>query len=829
VIIAVLADLFFIGLAVFSLQQSMLQYEARADITTQNLSQVLAEHIADDVDKIDLAVLTVADEVERELAGGGINARLLNAFIVRHNARLPALDGLRVVNARGENAYGIGINPGARTSIADREYFTRLRGDPKAGLVISEPVVGRVSKKWSIILARRVNQPDGSFAGLVYGTITLEHFQTTFSAIDVGRHGSISLRDQDLVQMARYSGPREVINEVGTKRASPELLNAVKSQKNAGTYRTHLGFDNMQRTYSYRKVFKHPLYIIVGLAYDDYLDAWWSEFAWVSALVTLFILGTLISSWLVYRGWMRRESAVRALARQGEALRENEARHGKMFANIGDVIVIIDQDGITRYKSPNIEKLFGWKPEEVIGRSTFENIHPDDLDVAQKFAGSLLGEPNANGTMEARYRCRDGSYRWVEFTAVNLLHDPDIRGLLGNYQDITGRKLAEAERAKLEAQLLQAQKMEAVGQLAGGVAHDFNNILSVIMGFGSLLDMQLKDNDKETQYVSQILQAADRGGALTQSLLAFSRKQRIYPQPMDLNAVIKKTETFLARTIGEDIQVSLQLTDQNTTVHADSNQIEQILMNLAANARDAMPKGGEFTIRTERVSLDEAFITKHGYGRSGDYAVMTVSDSGAGMDAATKKRIFEPFFTTKEVGKGTGLGLSMVYGVVEQHGGFINVDSEVGGGTVFKIYLPALDTRAADYEDNGHFEPEGATETILVVEDNNMLREAMTEMLKAVGYTVIEACDGDDAVTKFLAHKDEIQLVLMDVIMPRKSGGDAYKELRAIQPDLKIILMSGYAGDYLSGKLNMEENVHFMSKPILPKRLFEKIRSVLRG
>jgi CheY-like chemotaxis protein len=298
---------------------------------------------------------------------------------------------------------------------------------------------------------------------------------------------------------------------------------------------------------------------------------------------------------------------------------------------------------------------------------------------------------------------------------------------------------------------------------------------------------------------------------------------------MNLNAAIKKTETILARTIGEDIQLRLQLTDQNTTVHADSNQIEQILMNLATNARDAMPKGGVFTIRTERVSLDETFITMHGFGSRGDYAVMTVTDTGEGMDAATRKRVFEPFFTTKEVGKGTGLGLSMVYGIVEQHGGFINVYSEIGTGTVFKIYLPALETRAADYESDAHFVPEGATETILLVEDNDMLREAMTEMLKAVGHTVIEACDGDDAVTKFLAHRGEIDLVLMDVIMPRKSGGDAYQELRAIQPDLKIILMSGYAGDYLSGKLNMDEDVHFMSKPVLPKKLFEKIRSILHG
>ena len=394
--------------------------------------------------------------------------------------------------------------------------------------------------------------------------------------------------------------------------------------------------------------------------------------------------------------------------------------------------------------------------------------------------------------------------------------------------EIRRRKRAETERERLESQLLQAQKMEAVGQLAGGVAHDFNNILTSIMGFGSLLNLQLKGNDKGTHYVSEMMHAADRGAALTQSLLAFSRKQHNNPQPLDLNAAIRKTENILARTIGEDIKLSIQLTEENTAVQADSNQMAQILINLAANARDAMPKGGALTIRTGRTLIDEAFMKMHGYGTSGEYVVMTVEDSGIGMDAATCARIFEPFFTTKEVGKGTGLGLSMVYGIVKQHNGFIDVYSEPGTGTVFKLYLPALETKAeTQQEDKRQFEPESATETILIVEDDATVRQVLTEMLQEFGHTVIEACDGDEAVTKFMENRDEIHLVLMDVIMPGKSGGDAYQELKAIQPDLKIILMSGYAGDYLSGKLIMEKDVHFIEKPIAPKELFAKIRSVL--
>jgi signal transduction histidine kinase/CheY-like chemotaxis protein/HPt (histidine-containing phosphotransfer) domain-containing protein len=318
--IAVVTDVLFIGLAGFSLWQSRRQYEERAEITIHNLSQALAGHINDAVDKIDLTVFAVTDEVEQQLAAGGIKAQMLNAFIARYQGRLPVLDGLRVVDAQGENAYGTGVKPGVRTSVADRGYFARLRDDPKAGLVISEPVVGRVSKKWSIILARRINRPDGSFAGLVYGTITLEHFLKTFSSIDVGKHGSISLRDGELALIARYPEPQKISDVVGKKNASPELRSAVEAQKDAGGYRSGRSFDGVPRTYSYHKVPNHPLYIIVGLAYEDYLAAWRSEAVGVLALVALFILGTLVSSWLVYRGWMRRTSAVQSLARQEDQL-----------------------------------------------------------------------------------------------------------------------------------------------------------------------------------------------------------------------------------------------------------------------------------------------------------------------------------------------------------------------------------------------------------------------------------------------------------------------------------------------------------------------------
>ena len=322
--IVLAADFLFIGLAVFALLQSSTQYEERAEIATQNLSHALAGRINDMVQKIDLIVRETADDVEEQFAAGRIDAKKMNATIVRHHDHLPILDGLRVVNAQGENAYGIGVTPGVRTSVADRAYFARLRSDPKAGLVISEPVVGRVSKKWSVIFARRVNRPDGSFAGLVYGTVTLGNFLDMFSAIDVGKHGTIALRDGDLALVTRYPEPEGFGNAVGKKDVSAELQRCVQVNAEAGTYRAAPNFDHIERSYSYRRVSNHSLYVIVGLACEDYTAAWRSEAAAVSSLVGMFVLGTMLWSWLAYRGWTRRTMAVRALAQQeGELLETN--------------------------------------------------------------------------------------------------------------------------------------------------------------------------------------------------------------------------------------------------------------------------------------------------------------------------------------------------------------------------------------------------------------------------------------------------------------------------------------------------------------------------
>jgi PAS domain S-box-containing protein len=384
------------------------------------------------------------------------------------------------------------------------------------------------------------------------------------------------------------------------------------------------------------------------------------------------------------------------------------------------------------------------------------------------------------------------------------------------------------EKKNLEDQLLQAQKMEAVGLLAGGIAHDFNNILSAIMGYGYLLQTKMRSDDPLRENVDQILVSADRAAEVTHSLLVFSRKQIMNPKPININTMMERFEKFLSRLIGEDIELSTNLTDKDVISLADAGQIEQVLLNLATNAKDAMPHGGHLTLDTQLVELDDAFIRGHGYGEPGMFAVISVSDTGNGMRKETMAQIFEPFFTTKGAGKGTGLGLAMAYGIIKQHNGYINVYSEPERGTTFRIYLPAIKS-TEEFIVKTAIEPLPllGNETILVAEDDIALRELFSTILQAYGYKVILAEDGEEAIRKFMDNKDKIQLVMLDMILPKKSGKEVYDEIKKMRPNMKTLFSSGYTADKMDKDGMLKDGFDFIMKPVSPKDLLRKIREVL--
>ena len=516
---------------------------------------------------------------------------------------------------------------------------------------------------------------------------------------------------------------------------------------------------------------------------------------------------------------LEREIAERKQAE--DAFRDSEDRYRTLVETSPDVIFTMSLgDGIFRSINPVFEKITGWRRTEWIGRHFLDIIHPDDRALALEKHHAAI-----NGAGVDRYdlRCltRSGAYRIIEVTTAPLLQNGVASGRLGIARDIT-------ERTVLEEQLRHAVKMQAVGQLAGGIAHDFNNILSVIIGACDLMLMDMQEGDSERSQIEMVLSSAERGAQLTRNLLTFSRKQLVRKLALDLNEIILRAEPLIARLIREDIRFSMDPAPDMLLCMADGPQIEQALMNLAANARDAMSAGGKFTIGTGRVTMDAAFIRERGFGRKGEYAFIRVEDTGVGMDEKTKVRIFEPFFTTKDVGKGTGLGLATVFGIVKQHNGYIEVKSDVNKGTVFLIYLPliadAADRPGAALPAERRLKGSG---TVLIAEDESSVRAVITQVLARSGYRVIEACDGEEAELKFHEHRDEIDLLILDVIMPRKNGKQAYESIKQSRPDVKCLFLSGYTGDIISNSGISEKEGAFLQKPVSPHLLLTKVREIL--
>jgi two-component system, cell cycle sensor histidine kinase and response regulator CckA len=507
-----------------------------------------------------------------------------------------------------------------------------------------------------------------------------------------------------------------------------------------------------------------------------------------------------------------------------EALKESESRFRALVEQATDAFFVHDFNG--RFLDVNrlACETLGYSREELLRMSVLDVEMDFDLDSAQVAWAKM--QPGQPFTLFGHHRRKDGTIFPIA-ARIGCFEWNGQRLILGLVRDITDRKRAEEEMVKLEQQLRQAQKMEAVGQLAGGIAHDFNNILSAIVGYAYLLQARMGSNDPSRDEVDQILESAQRAAEVTHSLLAFSKKQLMNPKPILINDVVKRSEKLLSRFIGEDITINTAFSDNEVECMADAAQIEQVLMNLATNARDAMSHGGRLTFSTECVEIDESFIRDHGYGRLGMFALISVSDTGEGMSKETAARIFEPFFTTKETGKGTGLGLAMVYGIVKQHDGYIDVYSEQGIGTTFNIYLPALELKEEVTKETIESLPSCGTETILVAEDNEKLRKLSEIILKRHGYRVILAQDGQESIEKFIENKDGIALVLLDMIMPKKSGKEVYDEIKRIKPDTKVIFVSGYTADRIDKESLVGENVDFLFKPVLPKDLLIKVRNML--
>ena len=485
-----------------------------------------------------------------------------------------------------------------------------------------------------------------------------------------------------------------------------------------------------------------------------------------------------------------------------------------------DAIVSMSLEGIAITWNHGAEKLYGYTAEEMIGRSVSVLIPSDrQQEYRELMARVKLKERIAN--FEAVRQRKDGTLIEVSTSITPIaIRSGAINSSSKISHDITKIK-------QLERQYLQAQKMEAIGTLAGGVAHDFNNLLTVINGYcGLLLNFPALD-DKSRVMVDEIHKAGERAAMLTRQLLAFSRQQMLEPQVLDLNDVVTDTESMLRRLIGEDIVISLSLEPSMRRIKADPGQIQQILMNLVVNARDAMPQGGTLSIETKNVTLDEEYCQSHSGACPGEFAMLAVIDEGTGMDDQTRAHIFEPFYTTKEFGKGTGLGLAMVFGITKQSGGYIHVDSEIGRGTSFEVYFPV--STLDDSHPQRHeltVTPKGH-ETLLLVEDDNAVRVLANHILQSCGYQVLEAAGGQQAIRLAESHRGPLDLLVSDVVMPHLSGRQLAEQLAALQPRMKVLFLSGYTDDSVIRHGVMQADFAFLQKPFTLASLSSKVRDVL--
>jgi two-component system, cell cycle sensor histidine kinase and response regulator CckA len=840
-----------LGLAGFSLYRSWQQYQDRIEIQTQNLAQSLSLSLAGILDKSCVAVFSIKKELELQALSGRLDRKTVQEYIAQHKARLPEVDGLRVADARGDIIYGDGVLPGSRVNIADRDYFIKLRSAPGSGMVLTKPLYAIISRQWVVEVVTRLDNPDGSFAGVAYAAISLDYLSRLFASLNVGPHGVINLRDRDLDVVVRYPDfPGK--GAVRSKLVSDELKGLVQSGHSKGTYRSQGSVDRVERVISFQELRDYPLYITVGISTDDFYRPWRLEAKDILLLSSMLVVILLVSAWLLCRNQKRKLAAELTLSRYQEELEQTvhqrtaelELKNRQLAEEItlrrqaevelqkaaiimqkmSDVVVWIAPDGRILYANDAATKLHGYSREEFCSLSISTLAPRFTPESWQQHWEDLRREQTLH--VEAMNRAKSGREFPVEVTANYLCID-GVEYNCAICRDLSERREAESEKQDLMQQLFQAQKIESIGRLAGGIAHDFNNLLTPILGYAELLKLELCAESSQYRKVDLISQAGEKAKILIRQLLGFGRQQLLEMKTVEVNAVVQQFYEILRRTIRENIEIKLTLCSGTFGVRADVNQLEQIIMNLAINAQDAIEDKGSISIETAPVTLNLEYARQHADVTPGEYLMLAVSDSGCGMSEETLSHIFEPFFTTKGIGKGTGLGLATIYGLVKQHSGHLWVGSEAGKGTTFKVYLPVVEGVPLPEAPAPPSLPRQQARDcrLLLVEDSRGVRDMVSDLLACSGYDALVAETPVQALR--LAHQHHIDLLVSDVVMPDMSGPELYQELQKIQPGMKVLYMSGYTFNVIAHGGQLVEGLHFLQKPFGVTDLTGKIDAIL--
>ena len=781
---------------VWALRTARQRTEQRAARGFSNVTRVIAEQTAATLDAVDLVLRDAARAGSAQKVAANIAHLRDELWQLPHVAALLVFDAQGRIVARTDSD---GFEPAT---------FALSRDAGASGVHLSDPYPVQGGKDWRILLSRRI----GGGGGAVAAAIELESFDRLYKSIDLGRGSFITLMSYNGSVVARVPHMLEIRG-----RRLPDA--GIREQiLRGGNWQGWTESPILEQ-----RVLLHglsvrgfPLFVVSG-ATEDAVFAPWRDEARLAFDRTVLTSGAMLTL-IALAAW--------GLARRERALAQSWQRYQAMIEHSSDAIILSrPHAGEIVYASRAIERVLGYRMEDLRGRQVLEFVHPDTRELAVRLREELLRTPGKLAVDEVQLRHKDGSYRWIELTRENLLNEASVRAVVMNLRDIGERKDAESERARLEQRLRQAEKMEAIGRLAGGIAHDFNNILGGILGYAEMLAEHAPPDSPLKRYADNVLTGANRASGLVEQILSYSQSQRGQRAPIDLRGIVGETLELVSGSLPQGVRLEAALPSSSLYVVGDPTQLHQVAMNLCTNAVQAIHESGTLRVALDSVQVTAERTLTHSLLRAGAYARLTVADTGGGMDDATQARIFEPFFTTKEVGRGIGLGLALVYGIVTDSGGAIDVASTPGRGSRFDIYLPRVESPALVEDPAAGPLARGNGERVLVVDDEEVLVAVTVEILKRAGYEPVACIDAAAAIAAF--ETGRVDAVIADEVMPGLSGTQLAIRLRRRRADLPFVLVSGYTGPQLAERALGAGISEVLKKPVQSRELAAAVARAL--
>jgi PAS domain S-box-containing protein len=782
--------------------------------TTERTYASLARSLADQTQRIILAADVALRETGSDASSKSLPSSALRELLGRRPSASPQLQGLVVLAADGKPLARAGTPPPG--PFGGQIYFTVHRDNPAEDTYFSAVFRRRDNGHSTLAMSRRIASADGSLSSVAVAFLDLDYFARLYESVDLGPGTEVGLLDSGGRLLARFPDNGA---EPGRSEAEAPAYRGMPPAKNTGTVVGRTQRDGREITYAIQPLAGLPLAVVAAVDNAMVLKPWNVQAVHSAVRTSLFCLSVLLLLTLVLRQLRRREQAEASLRVQTALLDE-------LFESAPEAIVMLDLEQRVTRVNREFTRMFGSSAEQALGRSLTDLIVPDELQRDARLAAQAVHGGRHTSVETERMRSDGSRVHVSELSAPITVAGTNIAGF-AIYRDITERRLAEAERTKLESRLRQAEKLEAIGTMAGGIAHDFNSILTAILGYGEMARNAAPETGAMRRYVSNVLAAANRAKALVDQILTYSRTTRGKHTAVNPRRVVQETLGLVRASLPVNIELKVQLLATRTAVIADPTQIHQLVMNLCTNAAQAMRSGGILSVTLDTVDTIQDRELSHGLLAAGHYVRLSVRDTGCGIDPDVLQHIFEPFFTTKESGRGTGLGLALVQGILSELGGAIDVASEVGSGSAFHLYLPRSDDVAAGTLETVLSLPKGAGERVLLVEDEKPLMLIAEEMLAALGYEPAGFTRPSDALDEFRADPSRFDAVMLDYLMPEMTGTELTKQLRTLRADIPIILVSGYEGPVLLQQALSAGIEHVITKPLALQQLAEMMANAL--